>query len=182
MSKAKRASACLLAMLFSLAMATPPKPGAKPVDLTLRNMQGERVHLRDYRGKVVVLNFWATWCGPCKDEMPMIAAAEKEYRDRGVVFIGASLDDGKTERHIPEFTSKYQVEFAVWKGASGDDLEKLAMGPAVPATAFLDKQGRIVARVSGEIRKNELDERIVWLLGDGTGPAPQAFVEHLERD
>src|SRR6476646_2757147 len=141
------------------------KPG-KPVDLTLTDLDGGRVHLREYRGRIVVLNFWATWCGPCKHEMPLLVAAEKEYRSRGVTFIGASLDEGKTRGRIPEFLSKYEVTFTVWTGATGDDLAKLSVGEAVPATAFIDEQGRVAARVSGEIRRNELDERLAWLLSD----------------
>ena len=111
---------------------------APKADLTLKDASGQKVSLRDYRGKIVVLNFWATWCGPCNDEMPMIVEIEKEYRSRGVVFVAASLDDAKTKSQIPAFLSKYQVGFPVWYGASGDDLAKLSMGEAVPDTAFLD--------------------------------------------
>ena len=96
------------------------------------------------------MNFWATWCGPCNDEMPIIVDIEKEYRSRGVVFVAASLDDAKTKSKIPTFVSKYQVGFPVWYGATGDDLEKLGMGEAVPDTAFIDQEGRIVARVGVE--------------------------------
>src|SRR5580704_18781688 len=69
--------------------------------LVLKDASGERVRLSDYRGKVVVLNFWATWCAPCRDEIPMLVEMEKEYRSRGVVFIGASLDEERTSRQIP---------------------------------------------------------------------------------
>src|SRR6266567_8042872 len=66
---------------------------SRPVDLPFKDMKGQKVHLRDYRGKVVVLNFWATWCVPCREEMPMFVEMEKEYGPRGVVFVAASLDD-----------------------------------------------------------------------------------------
>jgi hypothetical protein len=112
----------------------------------------------------------------------MIAAAEAAYRSRGVIFIGASLDDERSMRRIPDFIRKYQIEFPVWTGATGETLTKLRMGEAVPATAFLDEQGCIVARVCGVIRKQELDQRIEWLLSNRTGPAPPDFVQHLERN
>ena len=153
--------------------------GTPQAELTLTDASGQRVRLRDYRGNVVVLNFWATWCGACNDEMPMLVDAEKEYRNKGVVFVAASLDDSQTKDHIPAFLSKYQVGFPVWVGATADDLDKLALGEAVPATVFLDKEGRAVARVLGQMRKAELAERVEWLTGNRSGPAPAALVKHL---
>ena len=110
----------------------------------------------------------------------MLVAAEKQYATRGVVFVGASLDDAKTKGNIPDFISKYQVDYPIWYGASGDDLDKFKMGPAIPATAFLDQEGHIVARVWGELRQEEVKERLDWLTGDRIGPAPQGLVKHLE--
>jgi len=166
------------------ALMLPPKgmPKDPPkADLTLKNAGGQRVRLRDYRGKVVVLNFWATWCGPCRTELPMLVEAEKDYRNRGVVFIAASLDDEKTREHVPAFVATHRIEFPVWMGASGDDLARLEMGEAVPATAFVDQEGRIVSRVLGQLRKGEVNERLDWLIGDRSGPPPQALVKHLEN-
>jgi thiol-disulfide isomerase/thioredoxin len=153
----------------------PPK-----ADLSLKDLNGKRVHLRDYQGKIVVLNFWATWCGPCREEMPRLVEAEKEYAPRGVVFVGASLDDEKTQKNISGFVRDHGIDFPIWVGAGADDLDKLSMGPAVPATAFVDQDGRIVARVSGEVRMEEIKERLDWLVQGKTGPAPQAQVTHLE--
>ena len=153
----------------------PPK-----AELSLKDLNGKRVHLREYQGKIVVLNFWATWCGPCREEMPRLVEAEKEYAARGVVFVGASLDDAKTQKNIPGFVREHGIDFPIWVGASADDLDKLSMGPAVPATAFVDQDGRIVARVSGEVRMEEIKERLDWLIRGKTGPAPQAQVVHLE--
>jgi thiol-disulfide isomerase/thioredoxin len=151
----------------------------RPVDLLLKDMRGQRVRLRDYRGKVVVLNIWATWCVSCRAEMPMLVEAEKEYAGRGVVFIAASLDDRKTRPQIPEFLTKYHVAFPVWVGASTMDLDDLKLGQVVPATIFLDQEGRIVARVLGQATKDELKERLDWLTGDRSGPAPKALVQNL---
>ena len=153
---------------------------SKPVDLTLTDVVGKgRVHLHDLRGQVVVLNLWATWCGPCRAELPLLVAAERVYKGRGVTFVAASLDDAKSRPRIPEFIRQYGISFAVWTGATGDDLAKLGLGEAVPATAFLDAEGRIVARISGQIREGEINERLDWLLNGQKGTAPRAFVEHL---
>jgi thiol-disulfide isomerase/thioredoxin len=157
-------------------------PASARAEWTASDLSGKRVHLHDYRGRVVVLNFWATWCGPCNAEMPLLVDAEKEYGLRGVAFIGASLDDSKTKQKVPEFIGKYGVGFPVWLGATGDDLARLGMGEAVPATAFIDRDGRVLARVSGQIRGPELRERIEWLLGERAGAPPAPLVSHMEQE
>jgi thiol-disulfide isomerase/thioredoxin len=150
------------------------------INLPFKDLNGRKVSLRDYRGKVVVLNFWATWCVPCNAEMPMFVDAEKEYAPRGVVFVAASLDDRTTRPKIPDFIEKFKIGFPVWTGASTMDLDDLKLGKALPATAFLDQEGRIVARVLGQLPKEQLKERLDWLLGDRKGPAPDPFVKNLQ--
>ena len=172
---------CIFVLTIStLPLAGAPKEAPKS-DLTLKDASGQKVRLRDLRGKVVVLNFWATWCGPCKAEMPLLVEAEKDYGSRGVVFVGASLDDDQSKAQVPAFTAMHKVDFPIWYGATGDDLAKLELGEAVPATAFLDQEGHIVARVLGQLRKEDVQERLDWLTGDRKGPAPQAVVKHLEN-
>lgn len=168
-------AACLLLPWAGVSQHT------RGAELTLRSVDGQRVRLRDYRGKIVLVNFWATWCGPCNAEMPMLVRAEQEYRSRGVVFIAASLDDAKSRKNVPAFVSRNQVRFLVWLGANGDDLDRLGMGLAVPATVFLDQQGKIVFRVTGPALEAELRERLDWLTGSRAGPPPAAFVKHLSE-
>jgi thiol-disulfide isomerase/thioredoxin len=165
--------------LAALASALAVCADAPKADLTLHNGDGQKVRLRDLRGKPVVLNFWATWCGPCNAEMPVLVEMEKQYGSKGVAFIGASLDDAKTKAKIPAFVAEHKVSFPIWYGATGDDLDKLKLGNAAPATAFLDAEGHIVARILGQARSDEVKERLDWLTGDRSGPAPQALVKHL---
>ncbi len=161
---------------FGAVLAAAPK--VRIADLTLKDLNGKRVGLQDYRGQIVVLNFWATWCAPCTQEMPRLVATEREYGSRGVAFIGASLDDWKTRKNVPKFVNEYHLSFPVWVGATGDDLVKLGMDNGLPATAFVDQHGRIVARVLGEISKEELVERLEWLVGNHATPAPPELVRH----
>src|SRR4030088_1788114 len=108
-----RAVLSLLVLILPLASAKElPKS-----DLALKDMNGQRARLRDLRGKVVVLNFWATWCGPCKAELPMLVQAATDYGSRGVTFVAASLDDEKTKQLVPAFVNMHQISFPVWLGA-----------------------------------------------------------------
>jgi hypothetical protein len=91
-----------------------------------------------------------------------------------------SLDDATAQKKIARFVQDRQIDFPIWVGATADDLDRLDMGAAVPATAFIDANGYIVARVSGEIRPEELEERLDWLTQGKTTPAPQDRVVHLE--
>lgn len=150
-------------------------------ELTLKSIDRQRVRLKDYRGKIVLVNFWATWCGPCNAEMPLLVKEEESYRSRGIIFIAASVDDAESRKQVPAFVSRNQVRFPVWLGANSGDLDRLGMGVAVPATAFLDQQGHIVFRVTGPTREEEVRERLDWLIGSRAGPAPAALVKHLDE-
>ena len=174
------AAGAAICLLLAGSFAARAAKKEAPVDLTLTSLDGAKVHLRDSAGKTRVLNIWATWCVPCREEMPMLVEAEKTWGPKGVVFIGASLDDGKTRKNIPAFLQKFAITFPIWTGASLTDLTRLHLGNAVPDTAFIDGDGVIFARVRGEIRRAELDARLEWATGDRTASPPQAEVIHLE--
>ena len=171
------ACSCVVLAAFLGILKAAPRRNA--VDLTLRDLGGQRVRLQDHRGRIVVLNFWATWCAPCTQEMPLLARTAERYRSRRVALVGASLDDSKTGKNIPGFVNRYQINVPVWIGATGDNLDRFGLGDAVPATAFIDPDGHIVARVLGEIREEELVDRLEWLLGDRKSPAPSTIVKHF---
>jgi len=152
---------------------------ASKADLNARSLDGQKVHLKDLRGKLIVLNFWATWCGPCRDELPMLVKTAQANSNADLVFIAVSVDDAKTQARVPDAVKQFGITFPVWVGASGDDLYRLSKGEAAPATIFIDRDGNIEARVSGQIRESELQERINWLTGDRKGAKPQEFISHI---
>ncbi len=153
---------------------------ASKADLKAKTVDGEKVQLKDLRGKLVILNFWATWCGPCREELPMLVKAASASSAPDLIFIAVSVDEPKTQGKVPEMARDFGIKFPVWTGANGDDLYRLSKGEAVPATVFVDRDGSILSRVSGQIRESELNERLAWLTGDRQGPKPKEFVSHVK--
>ena len=128
--------------------------------------------LAEFRGSIVVVNFWATWCIPCRDEMPLLVAIAKRFRASGVVVVGASADTLQEARRVRRFVRDTGIDFPIWVGATTDDMAGLGLGGALPATAVLDRDGRVAVRVDGVIDGPGLEASIDWLLGERTGPAP----------
>ena len=173
-----RIATCLaLALIATTALVAGPE---KPASLTLKDLHGAKARLSDYKGKIVVVNFWATWCGPCDAEMPMLVKTASSYAGKNVAFIGVSVDEPDTQTKIPAYLAKRQVEYPIWTGATDDDMKHLQLGKAVPATLFLDANGIVKARILGQMRPGEIEQRVDWLLNNEQGTAPPQVVEHLE--
>jgi peroxiredoxin len=169
-------------LLTALLLAIPVLAGGTDShpDISIWDVNMKPQSLSQYRGKIVILNFWATWCENCKTELPMLVEEGKRYKDRGVVVIGASLDDATTVKKVKPYAKKEKLNFPVWVGATLDHLEELGLGQAIPATAFFDRDGKLVGRVMGVLRKDELEHRIEWLLGNQEGKPPDPLVNNLD--
>ncbi len=165
----------LLSGAAGLCRAQSPSEALRVTDLT-----GSAQTLSAYRSKIVVLNFWATWCVPCREEMPLLDQAQKKFGER-VAVIAVSLDDAQTRAAIEPFVRKARIRFPVWVGATPDDLERLGLGKALPATAFLDGDGRVVGRVLGQLRKKDLFPRVEWMLGERHDDEPAPLVNNLNK-
>jgi thiol-disulfide isomerase/thioredoxin len=155
--------------------------GICAAQLSLLDTHGETQEVSKYKGKIVVLNFWATWCVPCQHEMPLLQEMQKKYEDKGVVVLGASVDDEKTQPLIQPFAEKNKIPFPLLVGATTSEMQQLQLGEAIPATAFFDADGNLVARVLGELNKSDLQNRLDWMLGKHHGKAPAAFVNGFEK-
>src|SRR5690348_1253390 len=102
-----------VALLFLLISAMPL--GAKNVrKLTLRDLDGNKVKLSEQQGKVVVLNFWATWCGPCKEEIPRLGRMSEQYAGQNVIFVLASIDEQKKVPAVRDYVQEHKITLAVW--------------------------------------------------------------------
>jgi peroxiredoxin len=135
---------------------------------TLRNLKGNLVSLDSFKGQVVVLNFWATWCVPCRIEMPAFENLYRRYRSQGVTVLGVSLDKGGDEK-VKKFVKEYQLSFPVLMDSDGK-AEKLYPSVSIPFTFVIDKAGRIVARVDGakNWESKETFSAIEYLLQDSS--------------
>ena len=170
----------LLVAALLLATAPAAVAGASLPRLKVKDLEGHKETLKTYEGqaKIIVLNFWATWCGPCNEEMPMLVKEQAKYKSQGVQVIGVSLDKKGDEGKVRDFIARYQVDFPIWVGGTGDDVSRWKLGPAVPATAFI-QNGKIVGRVWGEMRQPSFEHRIEWLLGNHEGKPPKAVENNL---
>lgn len=150
--------------------------GESAARLRLHELDGRLRSLEEYRGRVVILNFWATWCLPCREEMPVLAGVKRSYGERGVEVIAASVDAEKDRGIVETFARRHRLNFPVWVGASVESMEELGLGRELPATAILDAEGRIAFRIRGPVSGPLLAERLDRLLGEA-GAAPRADVD-----
>ena len=121
--------------------------GFKAPAFTARNLKGQRVQLADHRGKVVILNLWATWCGPCRVEMPGMENLYRRYRSLGLEILAVSLDKGSSDK-VQTFADEYRLSFPVLLDSDGQ-VESLYDTHTIPTTFVIDKKGMIVAEVDG---------------------------------
>ncbi len=124
-----------------------PQEGYLAPRFSLRNLKGNLEGLDDHSGKVIVVNFWATWCVPCVKEMPSFENLYRRYRSQGLTLLAVSLDKGDSTK-VQEFADKYKLSFPILLDTEGV-AEKLYPSFSIPFTYVIDKQGRVVARVDG---------------------------------
>ena len=144
-----------------------PVPKSDDAVLALKDMAGVDQSLASLRGRVVVLNFWATWCEPCKKEMPDLSAIQNDYAALGVQVIGATADEAGESAKVLKFIRQYKINFPVWLGATTDDMTRFGVGTVLPATVIIGRDGKIVWREIGIIKPAALRKELDKLLSDG---------------
>jgi thiol-disulfide isomerase/thioredoxin len=133
-------------------------------ELALKDLFGVEQRLSAYRGRVVVLNFWATYCIPCRKEMPDLAAIQNQYAALGVQVIGAAADAATDKQKVMQFIKETKLNFPVWLGASAQDMAKFGLGTALPGTVIVGRDGKIAAAYRGIIKVAELKKQLDALL------------------
>jgi thiol-disulfide isomerase/thioredoxin len=132
-------------------------------DFELQSLEGKNVKLSDFRGKAVLLNFWATWCGPCKIEMPWFVELQKEYGPKGFQIVGVAMDDASTE-DIAKFAKEMGVNYPVLIGKESVGQSYGGVG-VLPTTYFIDRDGKLVAREFGLQSRSVFVDHIKEALG-----------------
>jgi peroxiredoxin len=145
----------------NVAAVRPDKQRHVAPDFSLKDADGKVVHLSDYRGKVVILDFWATWCGPCKVEIPWFIEFQRQHQE-GLAVLGVSMDDEGWEVVKP-FVAKAKMNYRVLIG--NDQTSQLYGGiDALPTTFLIDRAGRIAAVHVGLVNRKDFENGIEQLL------------------
>ena len=134
------------------------------VELTLKDLSGNDQRLSSFRGRIVVLNFWATWCVPCRKEMPDLAAVQNAYAPFGVQVIGASADQLGERAKVLEFIRQARINFPVWLGARTENMRLFGVGPGLPATVIIGADGKIAALHYSVVQQADLKKELDRLL------------------
>ena len=149
---------------FRASIETPPTPdrqvrkvdrgsGEPAPDFEIELIDGETVTLSGYRGKVVLLNFWGTWCPPCRAEMPALQRAWEEYKDRGVVFLGAAIYDEKAD--VEKFAEAFGITYPLGIDLAGDLTVEYKV-TQFPTTFLIDREGNEVRRIVNQVNEGFL--------------------------
>ena len=142
--------------------AIPAKANFPAPEVTLTDTRGESHSLRDYRGQVVLINLWATWCPPCKAEMPTLQAFYDKYRDEGFTII--AINDGDPTEDVLQFEEDYQLSFPIWLDPKYYATEQAFKTMNLPSSFVIDRAGTVRLMWVGAISRRMLDEYVTPII------------------
>lgn len=141
--------------------------GQTAPDFELTSLDGKKVKLSDYKGKAVLLNFWATWCAPCKIEIPWFVDLQKQYGSQGLVILGVAMDENPKPEKISAFAKEEGVNYTVLLGTDAV-ADSYGGAEVLPTTFYIGRDGKIVARAFGLISHSEIEKNIQDSLKQGS--------------
>jgi peroxiredoxin len=147
----------------------PDLRGKRAPEFSLRTVDGKKVSLADYKGKAVLINFWATWCAPCKIEMPWLVSLRTQYAPQGFEILGVNEDDAGTPRaKLAKFGQEQGLNYPL---LLGDDAMSRKYGGVefLPTSYFVGRDGKIIAETAGLVSKSEVEASIKKALAAGGG-------------
>jgi len=160
----------LQVLALSLAERAAANLVGQTIDLMLKDLSGVEQSLQSLKGRVVVLNFWATYCVPCRTEMPDLAAVQNEFAALGVQVIGVSTDDVADRAKVLQFVRETKVNFPIWIGGSAEHMVRFGLGTALPGTVVIDREGKVAKIISGVVNQATLRKEIESLLSVASVP------------
>ncbi|MFH0777844.1 MAG: TlpA disulfide reductase family protein [Candidatus Eisenbacteria bacterium] len=165
MSTALLIAVFLAAQLVSCSPGKSSREGGLAPDFELSSLDGKKVRLSDFRGKVVILDFWATWCKPCRMELPHFIELYEEFAEQGLEILGVSLDR-IGPRELGAFVEEWRIPYPVVLG-SGEVVQSYGGIRGIPTTFVIDKTGRVYRKYVGYRKKDVFVNDVVKLLGQG---------------
>lgn len=156
--------ALVAGVFFQLPDEAQKKQNTPRIEFSFPDLSGKQRHVSEWQGKILVINFWASWCGPCREEIPEFIKLQNEFRDKGLQFIGIAIDE---KQAVKNYLDTIAINYPILMG--GDSAIPLShqLGNfinAVPFTLILDQKGRVMLRKPGEISREEILEEIEPLL------------------
>lgn len=134
------------------------------LNLTLKDIQGKSVTLSDYKGKVILLDFWATWCPPCRKEIPGYIELYNTYKSRGLVVIGVSMDEDDDIAEVKRYAAEIKMNYPILMGYGSDDLTKAFGELPLPTTFVIARDGTVCQKHDGLTAKEPMEREITGLL------------------
>jgi len=162
-----RIVAVLLAICPYLASQTAPQAGQRAPDFTLIDSTGSPIKLSELKGKVVLLDFWATWCGGCKVEIPWYMEFETKYAKKGLATFGVSMDDDGW-KSVKPFLQEHKINYPIVIGTQ-DIANEYGGLPSLPMTLLIDRSGKVAESHPGMVNKEEFENKIKQLLEQNSG-------------
>jgi len=164
----------ITALLFGGKFLSHPKEAGLAPDFNLRVIEGSQsktLQLSSLKGKAVLVNFWATWCEPCKIEMPWLVELQKKYGDQGFVILGVAQDDA-SDQEVLAFAHKMKLNYPILRG--DNHMSDLYPSQGLPLSVYVDRSGKVVKRIVGLVSESDMEDAIKKSLEQGGNTATNA--------